>query len=246
MNDTITRWTSGVVVFVIFPVFLSRADEYRYPLTTTMRTSSILTTARPMKWREVVAGFTLGTGSSSNPKLEHSAGICGSLGIISEWVSTRWSYATEGTQGELILYPLKTEQINLAIGVGGQYFRETIHPFYTLYCSRSFDTMAPYAALRQGTSPYEVPLSDCHYPSPPEQETLQETTEHLTLALGLDYTGLETTGLMFEFGIIPEVETSICYCVDHWEYDTSYVYHEISEEKAKNIMKIAISGYMRF
>ncbi|MBI4723311.1 MAG: hypothetical protein HY769_10040 [Candidatus Stahlbacteria bacterium] len=137
-----------VILSVVFSLSLSNAYEYRYPLITRMQILPILTTAEPMKWKEAIAGFTLGTGNSSNPKIEQSAGIFGSLGLISNWISTRWSYSTVGTRGELILCPLKIKATNLSIGAGGVYLNDVINSFYTLYCSHSMGTMTPYATLR--------------------------------------------------------------------------------------------------
>lgn len=78
------------VIFSVFtPIYFLIAEEYRYALTSKMQKTPLLTTGQTMKSRELILGFILGTGSSSNPKIEHSAGIFGSVGVVSDLIGIK-------------------------------------------------------------------------------------------------------------------------------------------------------------
>lgn len=242
--NTIIKLMRVIICYMFLFFFLLKAVEYRYPLTTGMRVSPILASAQPLKSKKIIAGFTLGTGSSTNPKLESDAGVFVSLGIVSDWISTRWAYSAEGIHGELILYPLRRKNLNLAVGVGGQYFSDTLSPFYTVYCSRSLGTMTPYVGVRYVKFFCELPISNYYYYPLSAPEKRYKTFNSFSLSIGLDYTALKNTGLMFEVDIIPQVEVPIYFYVYSSKADSSY--YEISTQEAKNIMGIAISGYIKF
>ena len=113
-----------------------------------------------MKRMQVVGGLMLAAGASSEPRVKASAGVFGRLGLISDWLSTGFTWTNEGASTQLIFYPLKTGRFSMAIGAGGQYFGYAVRPFSTVCMNVVGSTIVPYAGLRYGTSELELSLSE--------------------------------------------------------------------------------------
>jgi hypothetical protein len=136
------------------------AYEHRTDLITGIWLSPTLRTAQPMDWMEMTLGISLATGGSSDSRLEPSMGIFADLGLVSDWVSTRCGYSTEGLGGELTAHLLKSKRFDVAAGIGGQYAGETVYPFCAVYCSRSLGTSVPYVNLKYGRLDCEMSCPD--------------------------------------------------------------------------------------